>query len=103
MIRKSRNRFSEKIMLKQEPPEAPDMNEQIAALQDDMIAWRHDLHAHPELGFEEHRTSDFVAARLAEFGVEVHRGLAGTGVVVFLRAATATRTNTLSLHDAVLI
>ncbi len=67
------------------------MNEQIAALQDDMIAWRHDLHAHPELGFEEHRTSDFVAARLAEFGVEVHRGLAGTGVVGTLRAGSGSR------------
>ena len=44
-------------------------------------ALRRDLHAHPELGFEEHRTSDLVAARLAEWGIEVHRGLARTGVV----------------------
>lgn len=57
----------------------------IADFQDDMTAWRHDLHAHPEIAFEEKRTSDFVAAKLAEFGIEVHRGLAGTGVVGTLR------------------
>ncbi|TSE20175.1 putative hydrolase YxeP [Tepidimonas alkaliphilus] len=42
---------------------------------------RRDLHAHPELCFEERRTSGLVAARLAEWGIEVHRGLAKTGVV----------------------
>src|SRR5437879_4479035 len=42
---------------------------------------RHDLHAHPELGFEETRTSALVADKLAAWGVEVHRGLAKTGVV----------------------
>ena len=63
----------------------------IAALHDEMIAWRHDLHAHPEIAFEEHRTSDLVASRLAEFGLEVHRGLAGTGVVGSLRSGSAER------------
>ncbi len=53
----------------------------IADFQDDMIAWRRDLHAHPETAFEEHRTAGVVAAKLEEFGIEVHRGLAGTGVV----------------------
>jgi hippurate hydrolase len=43
---------------------------------------RHDLHAHPELAYEEHRTGDIVAARLAEWGYEVHRGLGDTGVVL---------------------
>jgi hippurate hydrolase len=42
---------------------------------------RHDLHAHPELAFEESRTAGIVAERLAAWGVEVHRGLAKTGVV----------------------
>jgi len=42
---------------------------------------RRDIHAHPELAFQENRTSDLVAARLAAWGVEVHRGLAKTGVV----------------------
>ncbi|MCK8787459.1 M20 family metallopeptidase [Roseomonas sp. NAR14] len=47
-----------------------------------MTGWRRDLHAHPELGFEEHRTAAFVADRLREAGVdEVVTGLAGTGVV----------------------
>ena len=46
---------------------------------------RHDLHAHPELGFEENRTSEIVAGRLAAWGVEVHRGLAKTGVVGVVR------------------
>jgi amidohydrolase len=50
-----------------------------------MIALRHDLHAHPELGFEETRTSDIVATLLAEAGITVHRGLGKTGVVGTLK------------------
>ncbi|MEM7209492.1 MAG: M20 aminoacylase family protein [Pseudomonadota bacterium] len=46
-----------------------------------MQAWRHDIHQHPELGFEEDRTSDKVANLLESFGIEVHRGIGGTGVV----------------------
>src|SRR3546814_4724786 len=46
-----------------------------------MKGWRRDIHAHPETAFEELRTADFVAEKLAEFGIEVHRGLATTGVV----------------------
>lgn len=61
------------------------INNRIAAFQDDMTAWRRDIHAHPELGFEEERTSDIVAAKLAEFGIAVHRGLGGTGVVGTLK------------------
>ncbi|PWC50617.1 M20 aminoacylase family protein [Azospirillum sp. TSA6c] len=57
------------------------INNRIAAFQDDMTVWRRDIHAHPELGFEEKRTSDIVATKLAEFGIAVHRGLGGTGVV----------------------
>jgi metal-dependent amidase/aminoacylase/carboxypeptidase family protein len=53
----------------------------IADFHPDLTAWRHDIHAHPETAFEEHRTAEFVATRLAEFGIKVHRGLAGTGVV----------------------
>lgn len=56
-----------------------------------LTALRHDLHAHPELAFEERRTSDVVAQWLEAAGVEVHRGLAGTGVVGVLRAGTSTR------------
>ncbi len=50
-------------------------------------AWRRDLHAHPETAFQEFRTSDFVAKTLASFGVEVHRGLGGTGLVGVIRGA----------------
>ena len=54
---------------------------EIKAFHDEMIVWRHDLHAHPETAFEETRTSKFVVTKLKEFGVEVHQGLAKTGVV----------------------
>jgi amidohydrolase len=50
-----------------------------------MEQWRHDIHRHPELGFEEHRTSGIVASLLAEFGIEVHTQIGGTGVVGVLR------------------
>ncbi len=61
------------------------MKEQIAAWKDEITSWRHELHKHPELAFEEHRTADFVAAKLESFGLEVHRGLGKTGVVGTLR------------------
>ena len=48
------------------------------------IAWRHDLHRHPELGFQEDRTSDLIAGLLEGWGWQVHRGLARTGVVARL-------------------
>jgi len=49
---------------------------------DDITGWRRDLHAHPELQYDTHRTAAFVAARLAEFGVdEVVTGIGRTGVV----------------------
>lgn len=47
----------------------------------EFVAFRQDLHRHPELGFEEHRTSDLVAQRLEQLGYKVTRGLGGTGVV----------------------
>src|SRR4029077_16143793 len=52
---------------------------------DELVAIRRDIHAHPELAFAEQRTSDLVAAKLAEYGCEVHRGLAGTGGVGTIR------------------
>lgn len=55
--------------------------ERIAEQHQQMTAWRRHLHAYPELAFEERLTAAFVAERLAEFGIAVHRGLAGTGVV----------------------
>ncbi len=64
---------------------AQDILPGVRALADEMVAIRHHIHAHPELAFEEHATGDLVAARLAEWGYEVHRGLGGTGVVGTLR------------------
>lgn len=58
---------------------------------DFLVALRRDLHAHPELGFEEKRTSQIVADRLAEAGLQVHRGLGGTGVVGTLTVGNGTR------------
>ena len=57
----------------------------------EMTAWRRDFHQHPEIGFEERRTSEIVAAKLAEWGIEVHRGLATTGVVGVLRNGSGGR------------
>ena len=63
----------------------------ISEFHDDMTRWRRDIHAHPETAFEETRTSDVVANLLEEFGMEVHRGLATTGVVGTLKAGTSDR------------
>ena len=65
----------------------PDLNKNRARL----TAWRRDIHAHPELAFEERRTADLVASALEEAGIEMHRGLAGTGVVGILKAGTRER------------
>ncbi len=57
----------------------------IAGLAPQMTAWRRHLHAHPELGFECGGTAAFVAARLAELGVdEIHEGIAHTGIVAII-------------------
>ena len=61
------------------------------ALQAEMTAWRRDLHAHPEFGFEERRTAGFVAAKLREFGLDVVEGIGGTGVVGTLRRGSGNR------------
>ena len=55
--------------------------EYIRAFHAELTAIRQDIHAHPELGFTEQRTSDVVAAKLEGWGIEVHRGIAGTGLV----------------------
>ncbi len=57
----------------------------------EMVALRHQIHAHPELAYEEFATSDLVAERLASWGYEVHRGLAGTGVVGTLKLGDGPR------------
>ncbi|MBX3497894.1 MAG: amidohydrolase [Alphaproteobacteria bacterium] len=63
----------------------------IAAFATDLTAWRRDIHAHPELGFEEERTSAIVAAKLKEFGCEVTTGIGKTGVVGTIRVGNNPR------------
>ncbi len=53
--------------------------------QTELTAIRRDIHAHPEIGMDEHRTADLVARKLEEWGIEVHRGVGVTGVVGVLR------------------
>ena len=60
--------------------------EAIRGFHDELTAIRRDLHANPEIGLEEHRTAEIVAAKLAEWGIEVHRGVGKTGVVGVLQA-----------------
>ncbi len=57
-----------------------------------VVAYRRDFHRHPELGFEEHRTAGIVARLLAEFGYEVHTGIAKTGVVGVMHGAPGGKT-----------
>jgi hippurate hydrolase len=76
---------------------------EIAAIVPEMMDWRHHIHAHPETAFEEVATSGFVADKLRSFGLEVHTGLAKTGVVGVLRngngdAAIGLRADLDALH-----
>jgi amidohydrolase len=56
-----------------------------------IVAVRRDIHAHPELCFQEVRTADVIAAKLTEWGIPVHRGLGGTGVVGIVKNGTSAR------------
>ena len=64
----------------------------LAPLHADMTAWRRDIHAHPELGFEESRTAGRVAALLEACGLTVTRGVGRTGVVGTLKVGSSPRT-----------
>ena len=72
-------------------PFMPTPVEEILKFHAELREIRHDIHAHPELGFEEDRTSEVVAGKLAAWGIEVHRGLARTGVVGVVRGGPAHR------------
>src|SRR4051812_11278893 len=63
-----------------------------AATEEQLIAWRRDIHQHPELGDQEKRTSDLVADHLRKLELEVHTGLAHTGVVGILTGGKPGRT-----------
>jgi hippurate hydrolase len=72
-------------------PLLPPALDEIRAHEEEMVAIRHQIHANPELAYEEHATSELVAERLQRWGWDVHRGLGGTGVVGTLRAGSSTR------------
>ena len=63
----------------------PDIHPRANDIHGELVAWRHDFHQYPELGFAEHRTAARVAELLREFGVEVHESVGGTGVVGVLK------------------
>ncbi len=60
-------------------------------LEAQMIEWRHDLHRYPEFGFEEIRTSNFIAERLQSFGIEVVRNIGQTGLIGILKKGNSKR------------
>jgi hippurate hydrolase len=65
--------------------------EPILAFQSELETIRRDIHAHPELCYEEQRTADVVASRLADWGIEVVRGLGVTGVVGIIKGGDSSR------------
>lgn len=62
----------------------PDRLQHARSLQEQIVAWRRDIHMHPELGFEEYRTARLVAETLAGMGIEVETGVGKTGVVAHI-------------------
>ncbi|MBX3500202.1 MAG: amidohydrolase [Alphaproteobacteria bacterium] len=64
-----------------------DVLDALKTSEDELVALRRDIHRHPETAFEEVRTADIVAAKLTEWGIPIHRGLATTGVVGTLKGA----------------
>jgi len=64
---------------------------EIEALRTEFMHIRRDLHAHPELAYQEYRTADVVAARLQSWGIAVHRGIGGTGLVGVIQAGSSKR------------
>ena len=68
-----------------------DLIESIVAQAPGIAALRRDLHAHPELCFQEKRTADLVATQLEAWGIPVHRGLGTTGVVGIVKAGSSER------------
>ena len=79
------NTRTAKITVERTMPSSPDISPYLSKL----IQFRRDLHAHPELKFEETRTASQVAAWLEALGLPVHRGMGGTGVVATLRGTGA--------------
>lgn len=62
---------------------------EIVANHEELVRWRHDIHEHPELAYEETRTSDFVAEQMEQWGIKVTRGIGNTGVVGTLKVGSS--------------
>ena len=65
--------------------------EEIVATHEELTQWRRDIHAHPELAFEESRTAEFVASQLESYGIDVTRSVGKTGVVGTLRVGSSNK------------
>jgi amidohydrolase len=74
------------------PSWEPEVNKRAAAVEQKLIAWRRDIHQHPELGDQEQRTAKLVAEHLRSLGLDVRTGVARTGVVGILKGAKPGRT-----------
>ena len=60
-------------------------------LHNQLVEWRHDLHMHPQISFEEEYASNKVSTLLKEFGIEVYEGIARTGIVGVLKKGNSTK------------
>lgn len=69
--------------------DSAEIDSAVAAIEDDVIAWRRDIHQHPELSNAEYRTSKLVAKHLKSLGLDVKTGIAKTGVLGVLKGAKA--------------
>ncbi|MGA2330227.1 MAG: M20 aminoacylase family protein [Syntrophales bacterium] len=65
------------------------VHDKIGAMAEEMTKWRRELHTCPETAFQEKETSDYVAERLISFGLDIHRGIAGTGIVATIQRGSA--------------
>ena len=72
--------------------QSPDLDAAVRSVSEDVVAWRRDIHAHPELGNQEFRTAGIVAEHLNALGMEVHTGIAHTGVLGILRGGRPGKT-----------
>lgn len=65
--------------------------ESVVEFSAEQIAIRRDLHAHPELGYEEHRTAGLITEKLTQWGIPFASGIAGTGIIGIIKAGTSSR------------
>src|SRR3989442_8084462 len=75
------------LLLLAQNPTTTEIDRRAMQVQSKVVAWRRDIHEHPELGNRETRTAGLVAAHLRSLGIEVKTGVAHTGVVGVLRGA----------------